>query len=116
MTPELSMLTNRQLLIPYILPYMAYVAIASLPGDILAREMNYGLRLAVVAALLLWARRWLCSLTGPGSPLVSVFCGVAAGAVGTGLWVGLLAPFVPAEAPSGWSGLAFFLRLVPPGF
>ena len=109
------MLTNRQLLLPYILPYMAYVAIASLPADILPREVNYGLRLAVVTALLLWARRWYCSLTGPGSPLVSACCGTAAGVAGAGLWVVLLAPFVPAEAPAGWSGLSFALRLVAAG-
>lgn len=109
------MLTNRQLLLPYILPYMAYVAIASIPVDLLAREINYGLRLAVVVALLLWARRWLCALTGPGSPLVSVLCGIVAGVAGTGLWVVLLAPFVPAEAPASWSGLSFALRLLAAG-
>jgi CAAX prenyl protease-like protein len=109
------MLTNRQLLLPYILPYMAYVAIASIPVHILAREVNYGLRLVVVTVLLLWARRWLCSLTGPGSPLASVCCGVVAGVVGAGLWVVLLTPFVSAEAPAGWSGLSFVLRFVAAG-
>ena len=29
------MLTNRQLVVPYILPYFAYVGIASVPADIL---------------------------------------------------------------------------------
>jgi hypothetical protein len=109
------MLTNRQLLLPYILPYMAYVAIASIPVDILAREVNYGLRLVVVTALFLWARRWYCSLTGPASPLVSACCGVVAGVAGAGLWVVLLTPFVPAEPPAGWSGLSFALRLVAAG-
>ncbi|MDO9582990.1 MAG: CPBP family glutamic-type intramembrane protease [Desulfomicrobium sp.] len=109
------MLTNRQLLLPYIVPYMAYVAIASIPVHILAREVNYGLRLIVVTALLLWARRWLCSLTGPGSPLASVCCGVVAGVAGAGLWVVLLTPFVPAEAPASWSGLSFALRLLAAG-
>jgi membrane protease YdiL (CAAX protease family) len=109
------MLTNRQLLLPYMAPYLAYVAIASLPGELLSREVNYGLRLVVVTALLLWARRWYCSLTGPGSPLVSVLWGVAAGVAGTGLWVVLLAPFVTAKAGSDWSGLSFALRLVAAG-
>jgi hypothetical protein len=109
------MLTNRQLLLPYIVPYLAYVALASVPGEWLSREVNYGLRLLVVTALLLWARRWYCSLTGPGSRLVSVFWGVAAGVAGTGLWIVLLAPFVPATNESDWSGLAFVLRLVAAG-
>ncbi|MDY0227688.1 MAG: CPBP family glutamic-type intramembrane protease [Desulfomicrobium apsheronum] len=109
------MLTNRQLLLPYMAPYLAYVAIASLPAEFLSREVNYGLRLVVVTALLLWARRWYCSLTGPGSPLVSVLWGVAAGVAGTGLWVVLLAPFVTAKAGSDWSGLSFALRLVAAG-
>jgi len=109
------MLTNRQLLLPYLLPYLSYVAIASIPADLLSREINYGLRLVVVTALILWARRWYCSLTGPGSPLVSAAFGIVAGVVGAGLWVLLLAPFVPAEPPSGWSGLSFALRLVAAG-
>lgn len=109
------MLTNRQLILPYMAPYLAYVAIASIPGDLLSREVNYGLRLVVVTALLLWARRWYCSLTGPGSPLVSALWGIAAGVVGTGLWIVLLAPFVTAKAGSDWSGLSFALRLVAAG-
>lgn len=109
------MLTNRQLLLPYLLPYLAYVAIASIPADLLSREINYGLRLVAVSALILWARRWYCSLTGPDSPLVSAACGVAAGVVGAGLWVALLTPFVSAEAPAAWSGLSFALRLVAAG-
>jgi len=109
------MLTNRQLLLPYMAPYLAYVAIASLPGELLSREVNYGLRLVVVTALLLWARRWYCSLTGPASPLVSVLWGIAAGVAGTGLWVVLLAPFVTASTGSDRPGLSFALRLVAAG-
>jgi CAAX prenyl protease-like protein len=109
------MLTNRQLLLPYLLPYLAYVAIASIPADVLSREINYGLRLVAVSALLIWARRWYCCLTGPGSPLVSAACGVAVGVVGAGLWVALLTPFVSAEAPAAWSGLSFALRMVAAG-
>jgi len=109
------MLTNRQLLLPYMLPYLAYVAIASLPGEIFSREVNYGLRLLVVSALLIWARRWYFSLTGPGSPLVSTLWGIAAGVAGTGLWIVLLAPFVPATTGSDWSGPAVVLRVVAAG-
>lgn len=108
------MLTNRQLLLPYMAPYLAYVAIASLPGDILSREVNYGLRLVVVAALLVWARRWYCCLTGPYSPVVSALWGIAAGVAGTALWIGLLAPFV-SDAAEPWTGAAFVLRLFAAG-
>lgn len=109
------MLTNRQLVVPYILPYFAYVAIASVPADILSREASYGLRLAVVGALLLWARRWYCPLTGPGSRMGSILWGIGAGVVGAGLWVGLLAPFVSAGAAPEWSGLAVALRFLAAG-
>lgn len=108
------MLTNRQLLLPYMAPYLAYVAIASLPGEILSREVNYGLRLVVVAALLVWARRWYCCLTGPNSPVVSALWGIAAGVAGTALWIGLLAPFV-SDAAEPWTGAAFVLRLFAAG-
>jgi membrane protease YdiL (CAAX protease family) len=108
------MLTNRQLLLPYMAPYLAYVALASLPGEMLPREVNYGLRLAAVSALLFWARGWYCSLTGPNSPLVSALWGIAAGVAGAGLWVGLLAPFVP-DAAEPWTGPAFVLRLFAAG-
>jgi membrane protease YdiL (CAAX protease family) len=108
------MLTNRQLLLPYMAPYLAYVAIASVPGEMLSREFNYGLRLVVVAALLAWARRWYCCLTGPNSPVVSALWGIAAGVAGTALWIGLLAPFV-SDAAEPWTGPAFVLRLFAAG-
>lgn len=109
------MLTNRQLTVPYIAPYFAYVAIASVPADIVSREINYGLRLVVVGALLFWARRWYCPLTRPGAIPGSVLWGIGAGVVGTGLWVVLLAPFVSAGAAPAWSGLPFALRFVAAG-
>jgi len=105
------MLSNREIIVPYVLPYFAYVGLAAVPVDVLSREINYGLRLAVVGLLLLWSRRWYMALTGPGSPWVSILWGVAFGLAGTALWILLLFPFVAAEAPHAWSGLAFFLRL-----
>ncbi|NLW81378.1 MAG: CPBP family intramembrane metalloprotease [Desulfovibrionales bacterium] len=109
------MLTNRQLVLPYILPYVAYVALASLPAGILPSEVNYALRLVVVSGLLLWARRWYCPLTGPGSPLVSTLWGIGAGLAGAWVWIALLSPFVSAQDASPWSSLSFWLRLAAAG-
>ncbi len=109
------MLANRQLLLPYALPYLAYVAIASLLGDILPKELNYALRLIVVTGLLVWAWRWYFSLTGPRSPLVSALVGTLVGLVGAALWIVLLKPFVDAEEATPWSTSAFFLRLTAAG-
>ncbi len=107
--------TNRQLILPYALPYLAYVAIASLLDELLSLEVNYALRIGVVALLLLWAKRWYCSLRGPGRPGVSVAIGLAAGLVGAALWIGLLTPFVEPGEATPWSGASFLLRLAAAG-
>jgi hypothetical protein len=109
------MLTNRELVVPYALPYFAYVGLASLPADILGREANYGLRLLVVGALLLWARRWFCPLRGPGSVPGSLAWGAVAGLAGAALWVALLAPFVSAAEATPWTPSAFWLRFAAAG-
>jgi len=105
---------NRALLLPYAAPYLAYVGIASILQDRISVELNYGLRLLLVPALLLWARRWFVALTGPRSPWGSAAVGAAVGLAGGGIWIALLAPFVPAEAPA-WGGLAFGLRFAAAG-
>lgn len=109
------MLTNRQLVVPYALPYFVYVGLASVPADVMGRESSYGLRILVVGALLLWARRWYCILRGPRAMGASIAWGVAAGVFGAGLWVGLLSPFVSAEGARAWSPLAFWLRFAAAG-
>lgn len=106
---------NRQLLLPYAIPYLAYVAIASLPGDLVAPEANYALRFVVVVVLLAWARRWYCPLRGPQAPGISVVVGLAAGLVGAVLWIGLLAPFVQQRPLAPWSNASFVLRLAAAG-
>lgn len=108
------MLTNRQLIVPYILPYFAYVGIASVPVSVLSREANYGLRIVVVGMLLLWARRWYFSLSGPRPASASVGWGIVAGIAGAAVWVALLAPFV-SSGGAGWSPLAFWLRFAAAG-
>jgi hypothetical protein len=109
------MLTNRELVVPYALPYFAYVGLASVPADLLGREANYGLRLLVVGALLLWARRWFCTLRGPGSVRGSLAWGTVVGLIGAGLWVALLAPFVSAAEATPWTAAAFWLRFAAAG-
>ncbi len=109
------MLTNRQLIFPYAIPYLAYVAIASLFDGLLSTEVNYALRFVVVIFLLAWSRRWYCSVNGPGSLGISVVIGLAAGLVGAVLWIGLLAPFVDYTEVSPWSGASFLLRMAAAG-
>lgn len=109
------MFTNRQLIAPYALPYLAYVAIASFFDQILSVEVNYGLRILVVFSLLIWARGWYFSLNGPNSPSASIAMGLAAGLVGGGIWIGLLGPFVEHTVSTPWSNTAFLLRLVAAG-
>ena len=109
------MLVNRQLILPYAVPYLAYVAIASLLGDLVAPEVNYGLRVVVVVLLLAWARRWYCSLRGPRAPALSIAVGLAAGLVGAVLWIGLLTPFVDQRPTAPWSTGSFVLRLAAAG-
>jgi membrane protease YdiL (CAAX protease family) len=104
---------NRQLALPYLLPYALYVALASVPPSWLGREASYAARLVVVGATLAWAWRRLRPLTGPRAPLVSVAAGVAAGLLGTVVWVALLAPFVGPGDP--WGDTAFWLRFVAAG-
>ncbi len=109
------MITNRQLLLPYAAPYLAYAGIASIPRDYLSAEASYLLRLVVVPLLLVWAWRWYCSLRGPRSLAGSILVGAGAGLVGLVVWIGLLAPFVPTARAEPWSTPAFLLRLVSAG-
>ena len=108
--------TNRQLVLPYAAPYLAYVGIASLLSAHLAVEFTYLLKLIVVPLLLVWAWRWYCPLKGPNSVLVSMLVGAGAGLVGLVIWLSLLAPFVSPGDGTPWSLQAFLLRLLSAGF
>ncbi len=110
-TPSLP---NRSLALPFLLPYLAYVAVASIPGDWLAREANYGLRILLAGAALAWGWRRIGPLRGPRSPLLSVAIGTGAGLVGTVLWILLLLPFVAREG-APWGASAFWLRFAAAG-
>lgn len=109
------MITNRQLILPYAAPYLAYVGLASIPREYLSAEASYLLRLVVVPLLLVWAWRWYCSLRGPRLLGGSILVGTGAGLVGLVLWIGLLHPFVSAAEVEPWSRHAFALRLLSAG-
>ena len=111
----LQMSTNRQLILPFALPYLAYVAIASFFDGLLSIEVNYALRIAVVISLLAWSRRWYFSFKGPSAPGVSVAIGLAGGLVGAVIWISLLAPFTLHTETTPWSNTAFLLRLAAAG-
>ncbi len=109
------MLTNRQLFLPYIAPYLAYVGIASIPSEYLPVEFNYLFRIITVLSLLCWAWRWYSPLKGPRSPWISTLVGAGVGIIGMVIWVALLAPFVSTDDLQPWSSHAFFLRLLGAG-
>lgn len=109
------MITNRQLILPYAAPYLAYVGIASIPDHLVSIEVSYVLRLILIPLLLLWGWRWYCSLTGPRSLGGSVAVGVVTGLVGLLVWLGLLAPFVAPDDATPWSSGGFALRLLGAG-
>ena len=102
--------SNRALLLPYALPYAVYVLVASVPPDVLGRSANYGVRIVLTAAALAWAWRHYVPLTGPKPKAGSVVVGIAAGLIGTALWIGLVLPFAPA-AGEAWTVPEVALRI-----
>jgi hypothetical protein len=99
--------TNAALLIPYALPLLVYVGIASVPEAWgLSREWNYALRLVATSAALAGGWRKYVPLRAPRPALGSVGVGVAAGIAGTALWVAIKAPFYPPDGEA-WPQAAF---------
>ena len=109
------MITNRQLILPYAAPYLAYVGIANIPVEYLPAESSYILQLITVPLILCWTWRWYCPLKGPYSPLSSILFGAGAGLIGLIIWITLLAPFVSPVNKPPWSFNAFLLRLLSAG-
>lgn len=105
-----SSFSNYSLLLPYFLPYAAFVIIANFPGS-LPQEANYALRLVIVPGILVWAWRWYVPLGRRKGAGASVGYGVACGIVGLVLWIVLLKPFAPAGAQT-WDMWPFVLRLL----
>jgi len=104
-------LSNRDLMIPYFAPYLAYVGIASLFQNILPIEINYVLRLLDVPVLLVWAWRWYVPVSGTKSLAGSFVYGIGFGLVGLILWCVLYAPFTEPNT-TAWSNSGFYLRLL----
>lgn len=113
--------SNRGLLLPYLLPYVGYVGIATLARGRLSHEWDYALRIVFTAAWIAWAWRSWLPLRQPldGAPsvgwagsAVSLAIGGAAGVAGLWVWLALMRPFVPEAAAQGpaWTPLAWGLR------
>ena len=104
-------ITNRSLLLPYGVPYFAYVGIAVLAQDRVPDEIRYLLKIIVVPLLLYWAWKWYVPLSGPLKAAGSVIYGIIFGVAGLAVWLVLLWPFVDLGGEP-WSVSSFLLRLV----
>src|SRR5262245_52138224 len=100
------------LLVPYALPYLAYVAVGALVDPRSHAELAYALRLVVAGGSLAWFWREYLPLTGAKSLRGSLAVGALAGLVGAGLWLALRVPFAEVVAGPAWSTSAWLARLV----
>lgn len=103
--------SNRSLLLPYAVPYLAYVGIATLSQDRISSEISYILRIIIVPLLLYWAWKWYVPVTGPRKIVGSILYGIVFGLIGLAVWLVLMAPFVDVSGEP-WSFSAFVLRLL----
>jgi CAAX prenyl protease-like protein len=109
------MIPNRRLIVPYAAPFLLYVGLASMGGDVLSPEVNYSLRIIICSAALIWAWKWYIPFTGPRSPLGSIVIGILVGVIGLMIWVILLTPFTPSADAAPWSTTSFLMRLAAAG-
>lgn len=103
---------NRALLLPYLVPYFAYVGVATLARGRLSHEWDYALRIVLTGAAIAWAWRSWLPLRGPRGAPGSLAVGVVFGLVGLGLWIALMRPFVPETGGQAWTPLAWSLRML----
>ncbi|RIL03918.1 MAG: CPBP family intramembrane metalloprotease [Proteobacteria bacterium] len=103
--------SNWAVLFAYVLPYFAYVLLLSVPESLAPKPVAYALATVASAAALAYGWRWYLPLRGPGSPAVSVLVGVAAGVLGTALWVWIKAPFYEAGGEA-WAPASFWGRSI----
>lgn len=111
----MTLIPNRDLALPYFLPYFAYVGIASFFGDKISMELNYLLRIFIVAPLILWAWKWFMPLSSAGQKPMSVVWGIGVGLIGFVLWCLLLTPFIDSFEGDAWKFQGFLLRLFAAG-
>lgn len=104
-----GLFSNFSLLVPYILPYVLYVGIASV-FNWLGPEWNYLIRIAAVVIAICWAWRWYVPLSGPNNTFLSILTGVLFGLIGTFFWIVLLQPFLE-PSQKAWGMFPFWLRL-----
>ncbi len=103
-------IVNRDLLLPYGVPYFAYVGIASLGAGRISDELGYVLKIIIVPLLLVWAWKWIVPLTGPKKKSGSILYGIGFGLIGTVLWCVTMLPFLD-ESAAAWSRTTFLLLL-----
>ena len=106
---KLKKISNRNLLLPYGIPYFAYVGIASLSQDRISVEIAYAMKIIIVPLLLYWTWKWYVPITGPEKPLGSIIYGIIFGIAGLIIWCVLMAPFIDIKGEA-WAGSDFFLR------
>jgi len=107
---ESNRIFNRDLLLPYGVPYFAYVGIASLSQDRIPIQISYALKIIIVPLLLVWAWKWYAPITGPKKISGSILYGIIFGLIGLAVWCLLLAPFIDLSGEP-WARSDFFLRL-----
>lgn len=105
-----KIIPNRDLLLPYAVPYFAYVGIASLGQDRLPVEINYILKIIIVSCLLYWAWKWYAPVTGPKKPIGSILYGIVFGIAGLVIWCLCMAPFIDYSSDP-WTRTEFLLKL-----
>ncbi len=106
---DAKQLNNRDLLLPYAIPYFAYVGIASIGSRWLDDYWCYAFKIILVPLLLYWAWKWYSPITGPKGRAGSIFWGTVFGLIGLVIWCVLLAPFVDISGEP-WQIPAFVLR------
>jgi len=111
----MTRVSNRDLALPYFLPYFAYVGIASLPDGMISIELSYLLRILMVTSLIVWAWKWFFPLSSENQRLLSILWGMAVGLAGFVLWCLLLVPFIDSIKGDAWSTQGFLLRLLAAG-
>lgn len=112
----MTQIPNRDLILPYFLPYFAYVGIASLLDDRISVELNYLLRILIVTPLIVWGWKWFFPLSSSDRRLMSILWGIFTGLAGFVLWCLLLAPFVDSFQGNAWGIQGFLLRFLAAGF